>query len=94
MQCDWGPVFPLVNKEKLPDIAEKVHSTLTENNIFAQLDTKGSIGRRYARSDEIGIPYCITIDFDSMKDKAVTVRERDSTKQKRVKIKDILKVFD
>ena len=87
-------VFPLVNKEKLPDIAEKVHSTLTENNIFAQLDTKGSIGRRYARSDEIGIPYCITIDFDSMKDKAVTVRERDSTKQKRVKIKDILKVFD
>jgi len=84
-------VFPLVNKEKLPEIAEKIYSTLIENNIYAQYDSKASIGKRYARSDEIGIPYCITVDFDTQKDKSVTVRERDSTKQKRVKIQDILK---
>jgi glycyl-tRNA synthetase len=86
-------VFPLVNKEKLPGIADKVFNELIENNILAQLDTKGSIGRRYARSDEIGIPYCITVDFDSQKDNTVTLRERDTTKQKRVKIKDLVKLL-
>ncbi len=90
----YAAVFPLVKKEKLPDIAKKIFDNLVENNIFAQLDLKGSIGRRYARSDEIGIPYCITVDFDTQKDKSVTVRERDSTKQKRVKIKDLLDVIN
>ena len=64
---------------------------LVDNNILTQKDTGGSIGRRYARADEIGVPYCITIDFETLKDDTVTIRERDTTKQKRVKITDLLK---
>ena len=52
-------------------------------------DKSGSVGRRYARADEAGIPLCITIDFDSKKNKDVTIRDRDSTKQIRVKTKDL-----
>jgi glycyl-tRNA synthetase len=52
-------------------------------------DSGGSIGRRYARADEIGIPFCITIDFDSLKKKDVTIRERDTGKQVRVKISEL-----
>ncbi|MCL5665765.1 MAG: His/Gly/Thr/Pro-type tRNA ligase C-terminal domain-containing protein, partial [Candidatus Thermoplasmatota archaeon] len=47
-------------------------------------DDSGSIGRRYARQDEIGTPYCITVDYDSLNDRTVTIRERDSTKQIRI----------
>jgi len=59
-------------------------------------DRSGSIGRRYARADEIGTPFCITVDFDSLKDKSVTIRDRDTTKQVRIKIaelRDILRKF-
>ncbi|MBI2208657.1 glycine--tRNA ligase [Candidatus Woesearchaeota archaeon] len=79
-------VFPLVNK--LDNEAKKLYDSLKKdfNCIF---DRSGSIGRRYARADEIGIPYCITIDFDTLKDKAVTVRNRDDTKQVRIPIKDL-----
>ncbi|MEA3429870.1 MAG: glycine--tRNA ligase [Nanoarchaeota archaeon] len=79
-------IFPLVNKLK------KETKELFDNlkMIFpSQFDTSGSIGRRYARADEIGIPYCITYDFDSKDDKSITLRDRDSTKQIRIKIKDI-----
>ncbi len=83
-------VFPLVNK--LEKEARKVHGEIKE--MFAcQYDKSGSIGRRYARADEIGIPFCITVDFDTKKDKSVTIRDRDTTKQVRVKIsklKDII----
>ncbi len=81
-------VFPLISKKKLPEKAKEVYSYLAENGITAQYDDSGSIGRRYARADEIGIPACITIDFDTLDDNSVTVRERDSTKQVRVKIKE------
>ncbi len=79
-------VFPLVNK--LDKEAKEIYDLLKSdfNCIF---DKSGSIGRRYARADEIGVPYCITFDFDSLKDKSVTVRNRDDTKQVRVKIKDL-----
>jgi glycyl-tRNA synthetase len=81
-------VFPLINKEGLPDLAEEVFDLLKHNfNVF--YDDSGSIGKRYARSDEIGVNYCITIDFDSLKDSTVTVRYRDTTKQERVKIADL-----
>ncbi|MDD5087155.1 MAG: His/Gly/Thr/Pro-type tRNA ligase C-terminal domain-containing protein, partial [Candidatus Nanoarchaeia archaeon] len=53
----------------------------------------GSIGRRYARADEIGTPFCITVDFDSLKDKTVTIRERDRTKQARVKIDKLVETL-
>jgi glycyl-tRNA synthetase len=56
-----------------------------------EYDESGSIGRRYRRQDEIGTPYCITIDFDSLKDKAVTVRDRSTMKQERIKIANLEK---
>lgn len=79
-------VFPLVNK--LDEKASAVFRLVNENFV-AVYDRSGSIGRRYARADEIGIPFCITIDFDTLKDESVTIRERDTTKQTRVKISEI-----
>lgn len=83
-------VFPLVNK--LNNDAKKVYDDL-KKEFVCQFDTSGSIGRRYARADEIGIPFCVTIDFDSLKDKSVTIRDRDNTKQKRVKISELKNVL-
>jgi len=78
-------VFPLVNKEKLPKISKDIFKDLTkEFNVF--YDDKASIGKRYRRQDEVGTKYCITVDFDSDKDKTVTLRERDSMTQVRIKI--------
>ncbi len=85
-------VFPIVKELKYIDIAKAIVSDLRkEFNVI--YDKSGSIGRRYARNDEIGTPYCITIDVDSLKKKDVTIRERDSTKQIRVKIKDLRNVL-
>jgi glycyl-tRNA synthetase len=83
-------VFPLVNK--LKDEGRKVYDTLKEEFV-CQFDSSGSVGKRYARADEIGTPYCLTYDFDSVKDKCVTVRDRDSTKQIRVKIEELKEVL-
>ena len=58
-------------------------------NVFSIYDGSGSIGRRYARADEIGVPYCITVDHDSLTDNSVTIRYRDSTKQERLKIENL-----
>ncbi|MBD3354959.1 glycine--tRNA ligase, partial [Candidatus Woesearchaeota archaeon] len=69
-------IFPLVNK--LNKEAEEIYDSLKEEFV-CQFDTSGSVGRRYARADEIGVPYCVTFDFDSLKDKAVTIRNRDTT---------------
>lgn len=79
-------VFPLVNK--LEKEAKKVFDSL-KNEFNCKYDRSGSVGRRYARADEEGIPFCITFDFDSLKDKKVTIRNRDNTKQVRVKIEDL-----
>ncbi len=54
--------------------------------MLVEYDESGSVGKRYARFDEVGVPYCITIDYETMKDNTVTVRDRDSTKQVRVEI--------
>ena len=70
---------------KLKDQGHEVFKTL-QNEFVCQYDRSGSIGRRYARQDEIGTPFCITIDFDTLENKDVTIRERDSTDQIRVKI--------
>ncbi|MBQ6443367.1 MAG: glycine--tRNA ligase [Methanosphaera sp.] len=82
-------VLPLVNKEELTSIANDIENTLRDNNIITNYDTSGTIGRRYARADEIGIPYAITVDYDSIEDKKVTIRNRDTFKQKRVSIRRI-----
>ena len=78
-------VMPLVKKDGLPEIAEKiVHDLRFDFN--CQYDDKDSIGRRYRRQDAIGTPYCITIDHDTLRDDSVTIRERDSMEQNRVLI--------
>lgn len=82
-------VLPLVNKEEQVKLAENIEDTLRENDIITTFDTSGTIGRRYARADEIGIPYAITIDYDSLEDNKVTIRNRDTFKQKRISIRRI-----
>jgi glycyl-tRNA synthetase len=81
-------VLPLVKDEKLIKMADDVYHDL-KKYWFVQYDESGSIGRRYRRADEIGTPFCITIDFDSLKDESVTVRERDSMKQRGVNAKEL-----
>jgi glycyl-tRNA synthetase len=76
-------VLPLSRNEQLSPLAREVASDLRQNwNV--EFDDAGAIGRRYRRQDEIGTPFCITIDFDSLEDRAVTVRQRDSMQQERV----------
>lgn len=84
-------VFPLVNK--LEKESKELFDNLKEK-FAAVFDRSGSVGRRYARADEQGIPYCITFDFDSLKDKTITIRDRESTSQIRIKIKEITGVLD
>ncbi len=84
-------VFPLVKKDGLQEKAKEVFETLKKDfDVF--YDGSGSIGKRYARADEIGTPFNITIDYQTMEDNSVTVRNRDSTKQIRVNVND-LEVF-
>jgi len=82
--------FPLVrNKKEIVKLAKDVHKLLLDNRIISFYDSAGSIGKRYRRQDELGTPYCITIDYESLKDDSVTIRDRDSMEQKRVKISEI-----
>lgn len=78
-------VFPLVNKDGLPEIAKKIYNELKED-FEASYDSSGSIGKMYRRQDEIGTPVAITVDHQTKEDKTVTLRDRDSMKQRRVKI--------
>ncbi|MFA6268402.1 MAG: glycine--tRNA ligase [archaeon] len=80
-------VFPLMKKDGLPEKAEEVLAVLDKFRTY--YDEAGSIGKRYSRLDAIGVPFCITIDHDTLKDNSVTIRERDSLKQTRVKITEL-----
>ncbi len=82
-------VFPLTNKDELPSRAKEVYNLL-KKEFQTVYDESGSIGRRYRRLDEVGAPLGITIDYDTLKDDAVTIRDRDSMKQIRVKVPDLL----
>jgi len=85
-------IFPIVKKPEFEHLSREVFSELNkEFNVV--YDDSGSIGRRYARNDEVGTPYCITIDGDSLKNKDVTIRDRDTTKQIRVKISKLKEVI-
>ncbi len=83
-------VFPLVNKNNIPEKAIGIFETVKKNRIYAIYDDSGSIGKRYARADEIGIPECITVDYQSLEDSTVTIRDRDTKNQVRVKVEGIL----
>jgi glycyl-tRNA synthetase len=84
-------VFPLVKRDGLPELARRANKELEEEKLITSYDEVGSIGRRYARMDEIGTPFCITIDYESLEDETVTVRDRDTSKQLRIKIKELSK---
>ena len=82
-------IFPLVNKDGMPEIAERLHADLHRRfgrQGFIEMDAKQNIGKRYARMDEAGCPFCFTIDGDSLNDHAVTVRHRDTLQQDRIAI--------
>lgn len=85
-------VFPLVNKDGMPEIAQKIDRDLRP---FLRVfyDDKGAIGRRYRRMDEVGTPYCITVDTQTLEDQTVTIRERDTMQQERVAIDQLLSYF-
>ena len=86
-------VLPLVrNKPEIVKKAKEVYQLL-KPHFACQYDELGSIGRRYRRQDEIGTIYALTIDFESLKQEDLTVRDRDTMKQERVKIKDLIKVL-
>lgn len=87
-------LVPLSNNEDLQPIVKQISKTLRKEQIPFKVDDSGaSIGKRYARNDELGTPFGITIDFESVKDGSVTLRERDSTKQVRGDVKDIIKAI-
>ena len=84
-------VFPIVKKPEYEEICSNILKDLRKEwNIL--YDKSGSIGRRYARNDEIGTPMCITVDELATSEECVTIRDRDSTKQVKVKIKDLHEV--
>ena len=78
-------IFPLVDKDGMPEIAENLYMDLRKTwNV--QVDNKQNIGKRYARMDEAGTPFCFTIDTQTMQDQTITVRHRDSLQQERIPI--------
>jgi glycyl-tRNA synthetase len=81
-------VLPLSKKPELSAVSRPIYEDLIKD-FTCEYDETQSIGKRYRRQDEIGTPYCVTVDFDSLEDKAVTVRDRDTMKQERVKISEL-----
>jgi glycyl-tRNA synthetase len=87
-------VFPLLkNKPNIVKRAQEIYSDLSDV-YMCEFDDNGNIGKRYRRQDEIGTPYCVTVDFETLEDEAVTVRDRDSMKQERIKIAELLSYLE
>ncbi|MBN2014294.1 MAG: glycine--tRNA ligase [Candidatus Altiarchaeota archaeon] len=86
-------VFPLVGKDGLPEKAQQVFDLLKKEGLYVFYDEGGSIGKRYARADEVGVPICVTIDYETLEDDTVTLRDRDTKKQDRVKIDGLCKAI-
>lgn len=84
-------VFPLVSRDGLPEKAKEVYGLLRKNGFSVFYDESGSIGRRYRRIDEIGVPAGITIDYQTLEDQSVTLRDRDSMKQVRIGVSELVK---
>jgi glycyl-tRNA synthetase len=83
-------VFPLVKKDGMPEIASEIYGELKKHfSVF--YDDKSAVGRRYRRQDEIGTPFCITVDGQTVQDGTVTIRDRDTLKQERLKKDDLVK---
>ena len=86
-------ILPLSKKENLIKLANEINNMLLFK-YRTEIDVTQSIGKRYRRQDEIGTPFCITIDFESLEDGKVTIRDRDNMQQQRVSIDMLLKFFD
>lgn len=83
-------ILPLVKKEGMPEKAKELYDAFLDESINAQMEVNASIGKRYARQDEIGTPWCVTIDFDTMEKGIVTVRDRDTKEQETMQFDDVL----
>jgi glycyl-tRNA synthetase len=83
-------VFPLVKKEGMPEIARKIYEEIRDAGLAAFYDEKGAVGRRYRRQDETGTPFCVTVDGQTLEDGTVTIRDRDSLDQTRIKTDEVL----
>lgn len=86
-------VLPLLTRKELADPAKDIIANLREKALLVNYDDSGTIGRRYRRNDEIGTPYCVTVDYDTLEDGTVTIRDRDSMRQIRAPIKGIENVL-
>jgi len=84
-------VLPLISDERLVKVAKGIDENLRSESIATYYDEGGTIGRRYARMDEAGTPFCITVDHETLENNTVTIRDRDTTKQEREKIEDAVK---
>jgi glycyl-tRNA synthetase len=85
-------VLPLVKRDGMPELARDLVQEFFRSGINAKYDEQHAIGKRYSRHDEVGTPYCLTIDGDSVKDRTVTIRDRDTTVQQKIKIDEALAV--
>jgi len=83
-------VFPLIKKEGMPEKAAEIYRSLKAAGIPSYYDQQGAIGRRYRRQDEIGTPFCLTIDGETANDDCVTTRDRDTLKQERVSTQELV----
>jgi glycyl-tRNA synthetase len=86
-------VLPLVKKDGMPEKAREIIAALLKAGVNAKYDEKASIGKRYAKHDEIGTPYCITVDGDTLNDNTVTLRDRDTTLQVRLPIAEVVRTI-
>ena len=85
-------IFPLVKKEGMPEIARDLYGEMKKHmGVF--YDEKGAVGKRYRRQDEVGTPYCITVDTQTMSDQTVTIRDRDTLEQERIPIAEVTRVI-
>ncbi|MFW9920810.1 MAG: glycine--tRNA ligase [Candidatus Thorarchaeota archaeon] len=86
-------VFPLMGKEELVCPATEIYNEILESGLVTQFDQGGSIGRRYRRQDEVGTPFCVTIDYDTLENDTVTLRERDSMNQVLIKRSELVSIL-
>jgi len=86
-------VLPLLTRKELSDPAKEIVAKIREKTLLVNYDDSGTIGRRYRRNDEIGTPYSVTVDYDTLEDGTVTIRDRDSMRQVRTPIKEIENVL-
>ena len=85
-------ILPLTKKDGMPDLGRSILKKFLNEGIAAKYDEQQSIGKRYARHDEVGTPDCLTVDHQSLEDNTVTVRDRDTTNQERISIEKAIEV--